>query len=48
MAVLGENGGAYVKLSFWDPQKAYPCTEPRLLTDFASMSRGGVLAAGDF
>jgi len=32
------NGGADVKVWFWDPQKAHSCTEPRLLTYFASMS----------
>jgi len=38
MAVLGEDGGVDVKVWFWDPQKAHPCTEPRLMTYFASMS----------
>ena len=39
-----QNGGFCgkrgVKLNFWfcDPQKAHPCTEPRLLTYFASKS----------
>jgi len=38
MAVLGENGDVDVKVWFWGPQKAHPCTEVRLLTRFASMS----------
>ena len=38
MGVLGENWGVDVKVWFWDPQKAHPCTEPRRMTYFASMS----------
>jgi len=35
---LGEKWGVDVKFWFCDPQKAHLCTEPRLLTYFASMS----------
>jgi len=49
MAVLGGKGGVDVKFWFCDLRKAHPCTEPRLLTYFASTYvRGGVLAVGDF
>jgi len=38
MAVLVEKEGVDVKFWFYNPWKARPCAEPRLLTYFASMS----------
>jgi len=38
MAVLGENRGPNLRYWFRDPQKAFPCVEPRRLTYFASKS----------
>jgi len=48
MAVLNEKRGVDIKFWSYDPRKAHPCAEPRLLTYFCVDARGGVLAVGDF
>jgi len=36
MALIWVNGGLNVRIYVHDPEKAYPCAEPRVLAYFAS------------
>ena len=41
MALIWGNGGLNVRFYERDPEKAHPCTEPRVLAYFASKSIKG-------
>jgi len=41
MALIRGNGGLNIRFYVSDPEKAYPCAEPRVLAYFASKSAQG-------